>query len=116
MAASNTVALREALVEIDELTNLLDISETKKNLLFAPSHSFVAVKMRKIIKKALEEPARNCDVGTYHGQYHRFCDFCANHKCDISCPAYPGGTFHHTECVMRWAQIPYEKGGDNETK
>lgn len=58
---ANNKAMREALVEIDELTNLLDISENKKNLLFAPSHSFVAVKMRKIIKKALEEPARNCD-------------------------------------------------------
>ena len=62
MEANNNAKMREALVEIDELTNLLDIPEDKKNLLFAPSHSFVAVKIRKIIKRALEEPARNCDV------------------------------------------------------
>lgn len=57
----NIAKMRKALVEIDELTNLLDIPENKKNLLIAPSHSFVAVKMRKIIKRALEEPPRNCD-------------------------------------------------------
>lgn len=61
MESSNNKAMHDALVEIDELTNLLDIPEDKKNRLISPSHSFVAVKIRKIIKKALEEPPRNCE-------------------------------------------------------
>ena len=59
-------------------------------------------------RAAVAQTPKNCDVWTEHGQYHRFCDFCANHKCDIPCLTYRGGTFHQTECVMRWAQLPYE--------
>lgn len=107
MGASNMKAMREALVEIDELTNLLDIPEDKKNPLLSPSHSFVAVKMRKIIKKALEEPARNCDVGTPKEQQGRFLKFCDSHTSCPSCPA----TKVHAHCELVWAQMPYEEGG-----
>lgn len=115
MEANNMVAMREALEAIDELTNLLDIPEDKKNLLVSPSHSFIAVKMRRIIKKALEEPPRNCDVGTVAEQEVRFDDFCMAHKeikepglkvCLDSCPLVKKGF-----CDLHWAQMPYEEGG-----
>lgn len=46
--------VRTALGEIDELTNLLDVPEDPKNPNpLVPSHSYVAVKIRKIIQKLL---------------------------------------------------------------
>ena len=44
--------VRKALGKIDQLTNLLDVPEKPKNPL-SPSHSYVAVKIRKIIQKLL---------------------------------------------------------------
>ena len=107
--AANNKAMREALLEIDELTNLLDIPEDKKKLL-APSHSFVAVKMRKIIKKALEEPARNCDMGTDKEQMMRFEGFCFDNRSrERGCGDCPikGSPC----CELAWAQRSYEEGG-----
>ena len=103
MKASNAAALREV---VDEIKNTANSALTALSL-----GNYTASFLWDIISKceaAVAKPPRNCDVWTEHRQYHRFCDFCANHKCDISCPAYPGGTFYHTECVMRWAQLPYE--------
>jgi len=102
MEANNMKAIRDALVEIDELTNLLDVPEDKQNLLVSPSHSFIAVKMRKIVKKALEEPPRNCDVGTPEEQNERFNKFCCAHKCCHGCPL-DGEPY----CQLAWSQMPY---------
>lgn len=62
----------------------------------------------KTCEKALAAPPRNCDVGTAEEQYKRFSKFCANHRCDLSCPACPAGTFYHTECVTKWERMPFE--------
>jgi hypothetical protein len=63
-------------------------------------------------KKALNEPLRNCDVGTPEEQGMRMAKFCREQykKTDgvslcSSCP------FHNNEgleCQFEWAQMPYE--------
>ena len=59
-APGDAAAIRAALKAIDENTDLLDIAEgVAPNL--HPSHSFVAVQIRKIVRAALAAPARNCD-------------------------------------------------------
>lgn len=59
-AGGNAAKLREALVAIDKNTDLLDIAENIAPKLH-PSHSFVAVQIRKIVRAALASPPRNCD-------------------------------------------------------
>lgn len=60
IAPGNAAALREALKAIDGNTDLLDIAENIAPNLH-PSHSFVAVQIRRIVRAALAAPARNCD-------------------------------------------------------
>lgn len=58
----NNVAMRTALEEIEELTPILDVPEDKENPNpLVPSHSVVAVKIRKLVRETLATPARNCD-------------------------------------------------------
>lgn len=57
----NILALRSALEEIDKLTDLLDVPEDPEKPMLCPSHSSVALKIRKIVREALSTPARNCD-------------------------------------------------------
>lgn len=54
--ADDAAKLREALEEIDKNTDLLDIAEDIAPKLH-PSHSFVAVQIRKIVRAALAAPA-----------------------------------------------------------
>ena len=56
----NAAAMSEALEEIDKNTDLLDIAEDIAPKLH-PSHSFVAVQIRKIVRAALSAPPRNFD-------------------------------------------------------
>jgi hypothetical protein len=56
-------------------------------------------------KKALNEPLRNCDVGSAQEQVERFSKFCLYRKCS-ECQFHEDGDFF--ECVVRWAQMPYE--------
>ena len=103
---------REALEEIDKNTDLLDIAKDIAPQLH-PSHSFVAVQIRKIVRAALALPRRNCDVGTADEQEKRFDIFCDAHKevgddganaCSSKCP------LHDTvSCALYWAQMPYEE-------
>ena len=58
----NNVAMRKALEEIEELTPILDVPEDQENPNpLVPSHSVVAVKIRKLVRETLATPARNCD-------------------------------------------------------
>lgn len=59
-APGNVAALREALKKIDADTDLLDVSEDVAPKLH-PSHSFVAIQIRKTVRAALAAPARNAD-------------------------------------------------------
>ena len=69
-------------------------------------------------KAALAAPPRNCDVGTEVEKHRRFIGYC--NACDC-----PMGCIHRKQfvgmldercasmlkCYIRWAQMPYEKGG-----
>lgn len=65
----NNAKMREALEKIDKNTDLLDIAENIAPELH-PSHSFVAVQIRKIVCAALSEPPRNCDLPTVIADPH----------------------------------------------
>lgn len=69
----NAAALREALEAIDKNTDLLDIAKDIAPQLH-PSHSFVAVQIRKIVRAALAKPARNCDLPLVDGSADRIAD------------------------------------------
>ena len=54
------------------------------------------------IRRVLDKPLRNCDVGTSREQAARFRDHCAAHKDCDECPA--GDT---PSCALAWSQLPY---------
>lgn len=65
-------------------------------------------------KKALNEPLRNCDIGTAEEQTRRMdAEYCTVQKsCYESpsgrrCPLYQPGV----DCRLVWAQMRYKKGG-----
>jgi hypothetical protein len=67
-----------------------------------------------VAKTALSEPLKNCEVGTVEEQVKRFDDFVCDRrgdkKCTGKCPAHNGVDFGVVDCVIQWAQIPYEEG------
>ena len=108
----NVAAMREALEEIDKNTDLLDIAEDLAPDLF-PSHSFVALQIRKIARAALSKPPRNCDVGTAEEQRRRKREYCKETQCS-GCPANKGGTISTDRCDFTWAQMPFDSKGKCE--
>ena len=65
----------------------------------------------KMCRSALSEPLRNCDVGTPEEQQERFKDFCRRED-GGTCLCCPAASFE--DCVLGWAQLPYESEGTNE--
>lgn len=59
--------------------------------------------------RVLEEPPRNCDVGTAEEQHERFMKFCVHvHKSVCGdCPLIGGRSL----CQLQWAQMPYQQEG-----
>lgn len=98
----NSAAMREALEAIDKNTDLLDIAEDIAPKLH-PSHSFVAVQIRKIVRAAFSEPPRNCDVGTAEEQDARFVKWRYSNplRAELGLDA------------LAWAQMPYEPDTKN---
>ena len=95
--------LREALVNIQNLADALDLDEPN------------VIAILDTCRDALAAPPRNCDVGTVGQQDERFTAFCNRHfkavgLCDKDCPCRDfnmiGGA-----CSIVWAQMPYEEGG-----
>ena len=112
-SASNAAAMREALETIDKNTDLLDIAkDIAPNL--HPSHSFVAVQIRKIVRAALAATPRNCEVGTPSEQYQRFLKYCKKNTggCDRA-DRYSNPCAY---CFSQWAQMPYEEGATDGSK
>lgn len=62
------------------------------------------------VKDALRIPPRNCDIGTAEELYERFLQFCNKKTHCEECPLYKKGGLVNM-CIVRWAQLPYEKGG-----
>lgn len=52
--------------------------------------------------EALDEPLRNCDVGTVKEQYNRFLKFCHGENCS-KCPVHDA-----VNCKSAWAHMPYD--------
>ena len=114
-------AMEEALKKIEELSDFLDIPENDKRLLLSPSHSYVAVQIRRLIRDALYIPRRNCDKGTADEQMSRYCKFTDRYnpcsykgyaRCAEDCPIHiklrqEGNG--ELQCKLEWAQMPYEE-------
>jgi hypothetical protein len=84
--------MREALKEADIVLSVMGYD--------------VCSPIRTQIKQALAEPLRNCDVGTAEEQAERFEAYCDSHTNCAYCP------LKGQQCVLAWAQMPYEKGGE----
>ena len=101
--------LREALGKIENL--LLDEAKWADEM---TNNKAIAL---SIIQEALSLPRRNCDVGTAEEQYDRFLSFCKSHPINESgecegCPLFG----RCRSCHLEWAQLPYEKGENDEQK
>ncbi len=62
---------------------------------------------QKMLRRALSEPTRNCDVGTAEEQHRRhdaFCDATRNGMSGYHCEDAPRCAL----CFSKWAQRPYE--------
>lgn len=71
---------------------------------------------QKMLRAAIAEPIRNCDVGTPEEQSDRFADFCDSHSGCSQCPVKSLWSFangHKPSCGVLWAQMPYtaQEGG-----
>lgn len=54
----------------------------------------------------LEQPVRNCEVGTAEEQYKRFRDYCYSKRCESLITPNTLGS----EVAFAWAQMPYKEG------
>lgn len=63
-------------------------------------------------KAALAAPPRNCDVGSLDEQITRFNAFCESRMCSDFLSRCPLADSRN--CRLAWAQMPYEKGENNE--
>ena len=68
---------------------------------------------RRMIESAISAPPRNCDVGTVEEQQARHSKWCHKRCIDganeVDC-IHPD--IYYDLCALRWAQMPYEKGGE----
>ncbi|MBE6395552.1 MAG: hypothetical protein E7046_00930 [Lentisphaerae bacterium] len=88
--------LRETMLRCDAIAQLPEIRE------------YIIVKeMRNLIKGALAEPLRNCDVGTVEEQAERYRNFCHNYPKCTGCPCV--GRVEYGKCEFAWSQMPYEE-------
>jgi hypothetical protein len=102
--------LRETLLRCDAIAQLPEIREYK-----------IVKEMRNLIKGALAEPLRNCDVGTAEEQGERFILFCRRNSfrgvCNDSCKfanvnrRLVWQKIGQARCFPFWSQMPYEKEG-----
>lgn len=74
-----------------------------------------AKKCLAIVDAALNEPLKNLEVGTPEEQYARWDKYCQSigEKCS-ECSLSKSISDLTAKCFARWAQMPYEKGANNE--
>ena len=94
MEASNIKAMREALLKVKKLFD--------GRIMFQKA----VREAHEVVNAALDEPPRNCDVGTPEDQHNRFMRFC-----DSKSMGYCWGRGCR-KCMAQWGQIPYE--GENK--
>ena len=107
MEASNVKSMREALS--DACYSIFNFLKTQNG---------GYVEMTNALDKAkavLAKPPRNCDVGTADEQAKRFHSFCEKFQsriqgmCSPQCPCKD--CCDKCQCLIKWAQTPYEEGG-----
>ena len=107
MSSGNAAKLREAVIEIREAM--------MKDSGMGPTTELHTV-IDRVTQEALAEPSRNCEVGTAEEQNRRFETFCNNHfsnPLECGCEDCPCRiTSKYIRCVLVWAQMPYEEGGE----
>jgi len=64
------------------------------------------------VRKCLTTPPLNCEVGTPDEQSERFDAHCRKYMGCKACPLRDADGSVPKHCEFRWAQTPYEKGGD----
>ena len=68
------------------------------------------VKPLKDAKAALAKPPRQCDVGTPSEQADRHRELCLKHGGCSTCPRNKE-EWSYKDCILDWAQMPFEKEG-----
>ena len=64
--------------------------------------------------EVLQGVPRNCDVRTAEEQAERFQWFCDTRPCDRCTLKNKGSAIH--DCVIHWAQMPYDREEGNEQR
>lgn len=95
--------LRESMAQVKELARTIYSTSEKGS-----HHEDLADKIVEIANAALATPLRNCEVGTAEEQGERLFKFCTNTFKRGECPL----SMDCDECVLAWAQMPYEEGGE----
>ncbi len=69
-----------------------------------------------MLKSALAEPRKNCEVGSVKEQTTRYHQFCHRHFTPSSkggnCDRCPLKGAYKSECRLAWAQMAYPKGDE----
>lgn len=108
-AVGNTAAMSEALKEIR--ARLVYLYGRTDGTFNPPALK----EIYEIADTALSVPPRNCDVGTTDEQAKRFHSFCEKFQsriqgmCSPQCPCKD--CCDKCQCLIKWAQTPYEEGG-----
>ena len=102
-----SIKLRDALLKADVLVSIATFDEDV--------NIEEVAKIRSEIKSALDEPLKNCEVGTPEEQTERFKDLCRKYRRGpgprANCKGCPiQHESPHVGCTFAWAQMPYENG------
>ena len=108
----NRFKMREALEATIRFLDSLEYEEIEP---YSPLDEDASV-LRKKIRAALSEPARQCDVGTAEEQSVRYGEFCQREclSCDKRISCHIRGEAYRMKCMMEWAQAPYAEGRKGE--
>ena len=102
----NAAKMREALENIAEYAKAAECHTEDAHLLGYLNQ------IERWAEAALDEPPRNCDVGTAEEQYARVLAFCKRHKVGFRCVDCPVNGVFPKNCALIWSQMPYEDGGE----
>ena len=107
---SNTAKMREALEQADAVLSLISKSAWFIDANFSVNKA--VIEAFNAIEAALDEPPRNCDVGTAEEQAERFKTFCYIYPLNCSGCPFKNIANTHNECAIFWLQMPYKEGGE----
>ena len=118
MEENNIKAMREALEQIANMGEQIDhqLGSSEETVYAFRHERCLAHNISECARAALSAPPRNCDVGTANEQYARIWEFCRRHKDGLRCvDCHIDGVFPKN-CALIWANMPYDKGDEDECK